>query len=323
MKEKTLQLNLAPLERTLRRIKERSLPEDVQNELTTALEHLEKLKYSPSDQVEEDLSDADPFLTPALDRSTDLDELLAENDRLSQAIQDAEQAKAKFVSVVTHELRIPMTSIKGYTDLLRQGVVGPVNEMQLGFLDIIRNNVERMSTLVSDLSDISRMETGRLHLKIEMVSVSACVEEALLYYKQKLEEKQQRLEVRIPEGLPQIYSDQSRVIQVLSNLISNSWKYTPAEGEITIKATTFEDRVRVEVQDTGIGIDPEDQERIFEPFFRSEDPIVREQQGWGLGLSIAKNLIELLNGEIGFESEPKAGSLFWISLPARKGEINV
>jgi signal transduction histidine kinase len=323
MKEKTSQLNFDPLERTLKQIKERSLPEDVQNELTTALEHLEKLKYSLSDQVEGDRLEVDPLLLPVSGRPLGLDELLAENARLLQAIQDADQAKAKFVSVVTHEIRIPMTSIKGYTDLLRQGVVGPVNEMQLGFLDIIRNNVERMSTLVSDLSDISRIETGRLHLKLEIISLETCVEEALLNYKPKLEEKHQGLVVLLPEGLPQIYADQSRVIQVLINLISNAWKYTPAEGEITIKVSTSEDRVRVEVQDTGIGINPEDQERIFEPFFRSDDPIVREQQGWGLGLSIAKNLIELLNGEIGFNSEPKSGSRFWFSLPVRKGEVNV
>lgn len=242
-----------------------------------------------------------------------------ENARLYQAVQDANLAKSKFVSVVTHELRIPMTSIKGYTDLLRQGAVGPVNDMQSNFLNVIRSNVDRMNNLVSDLSDISRLETGRIQLEPGAVSVTGALHEAVLTLRPRFEEKEQIIELDVPEDLPPAYADSSRLVQIANNLIGNANKYTQQGGQVAVRAFQQDENVRVEVIDNGIGIDQEDQEKLFQQFFRSENEAVREQQGWGLGLNVTKRLVELMGGEIGADSTLNIGSTFWFTIPIYQG----
>jgi len=250
-----------------------------------------------------------------LDRLSSRAASAIQNARLYQAVQEANQAKTKFVSVVTHELRIPMTSIKGYTDLIRQGAAGPISEMQTSFLETIRKNVERMSVLVSDLSDISRIESGRMKLNPGMINVQEQVDETLNNLRSYAEDKDQTLNVEVADGLPQIFADPTRVVQVLTNLINNAIKYTPESGSIALDVRIQNGFVHFKVTDTGLGIAPEDQIQLFSQFFRSEDPAVREQQGWGLGLSVTKLLVESMGGEIGFSSEFKKGSTFWFTLP--------
>ncbi|MGH2523473.1 MAG: sensor histidine kinase, partial [Anaerolineales bacterium] len=210
----------------------------------------------------------------------------------------------------------------GYTDLLRQAVVGPVNEQQLQFLNIIRSNVERMSVLVSDLSDISRIETGRLQVQIARVAVAGAVREVLESLQKQIEAKGQTLQVEIPDDLPLVRADKARLVQVLSNLLSNANKYSPPGGDIALAAEAdlaseegLQPFVRISVRDTGFGISAEDQARLFSQFFRSEDPNIREQSGWGLGLHITRRLVELLGGEMSVESELGQGSTFAFTLP--------
>jgi signal transduction histidine kinase len=240
---------------------------------------------------------------------------LEQLDDLERRIQVDNEKRYKFISLVAHELRLPMTSIMGYTDLLRKGVVGPVNDQQITFLNIIRNSVERMAALVADLSDLNKMETAKFKLVVAELSLNACLEEVVHNLQPKFSEKKQILGVEIPANLPDVYADRIRVVKVVTNLLNNACMYTPEGGRVDLITRLEDQQVRVEVSDTGIGISPEDQTHLFQQFFRSEDAKVREQQGWGLGLSVVKGLVELMGGEVGAESRPGIGSTFWFTLP--------
>ncbi|MBI3760295.1 MAG: HAMP domain-containing histidine kinase, partial [Chloroflexi bacterium] len=255
--------------------------------------------------------EAEAFLARLADHAA----IAIENARLYEAVRQANDAKSQFVSVVSHELKLPMTSIKGYTDILRQGMAGPVNDQQRQMLNTIRSNVDRMAVLVSDLSDISRIETGRLKLEIGPVSIAQALEETLVGLRPSIEGKNQSLTTDVPPDLPSVRADRSRVMQILTNLINNANKYTPAGGRLAIGATRAGGFARVSIADSGIGISPEDQAKLFSQFFRSDDPAVRDQMGWGLGLSITQRLIEIQGGEISATSESGKGSTFSFTLP--------
>jgi len=274
------------------------------------------------------------FMTRLADHAA----IAIENARLYSDLKRANEAKSEFVSIVSHELKTPMTSIKGYADLLFKGTVGEISEMQRQFLQVIRSNVDRMNALVSDLLDISRIESGRLRLHIESISIKAVVDEVVQTMQERIKAKKLALTVKVPEGLPPVRADEGRLIQVLTNLMSNAYRYTLPGGKISVKATVGPDGpppgeakpvpprdqhlryLCLSVSDTGVGISPKDQTRIFDKFFRGDDPVVRETPGTGLGLSIAKSIVELHNGQMWFQSEPGQGSTFSFTVPiARYG----
>ncbi len=233
---------------------------------------------------------------------------------LEKALEEVRTAQSKFVSVVTHELRLPLTSIKGYTDLLRQGIIGPINEQQQNFLNVIRNNVERMSALISDLSDMSHAEEGRIKLNSKTFIIIDQVQQIVQTWKARFEEKNLSCTVEIPADL-QIETDPSRFNQILGYMISNAWKYTPNDGKIILRSQSLGDSIQISVSDSGVGIGQEDQEKVFMPFFRSDHEAVREHPGWGLALHVAKLLVGIMGGKIGFTSELNNGSTFWFLLP--------
>ncbi|HZU86960.1 MAG TPA: GAF domain-containing protein, partial [Anaerolineaceae bacterium] len=246
------------------------------------------------------------------------------NAQLYAAVQEANIAKSEFVSFVSHELKNPMTSIKGYTELLAAGAVGPITDAQANFLATIRSNVERMSTLVSDLADVSRIEAGRLRLDFKAHAVREAVEEVVRSLKRQIDDKGQTLELQMADDLPQVWSDRTRMVQVTTNLISNAYKYTPNGGRIIVGAEVADNQwdpngaarvVHLWVNDSGIGISPEDQKKIFTKFFRSEDPKTREAPGTGLGLNITRSLVEMQGGKIWFESEFRKGTTFHFTVP--------
>jgi signal transduction histidine kinase len=236
-----------------------------------------------------------------------------ENARLYAALKEANEAKSEFVRTVSHELKIPMTSIKGYTDLLK--MVGSLNPQQEQFVATIHNNVERMALLVSDLSDISRIETGQLKVDVRRLDLRALLPEALGGLRGEIEAKHQTLALKLPPDLPNVGCDESRLVQIISNLVSNAHKYSPPGAAITLSAQAEPGAVRVSVADQGFGISERDQARLFTQFFRSEEPNIREQTGWGLGLHITRRLIELMGGEISVQSEPGQGSTFSFTVP--------
>lgn len=243
------------------------------------------------------------------------------NARLFEQVHRANEAKTEFISFVSHELKQPMTSMRGYTDLLAQGVAGELNEGQRGFLNTIRSNVERMDTLVSSLLDISRIESGRIRIELGDVSVAAIIEEALHTIRAQIETKRQSLAVDIAPDLPLVRGDRSRLVQVMTNLLSNAHKYTPEGGRISVSAQRDQNGfVACSVADTGVGMSPADQERLFTKYFRSDDPSVQSEPGTGLGLVITKSLVELQGGEIWVESERGVGSTFTFTAPVVESE---
>ncbi|HSL31087.1 MAG TPA: GAF domain-containing protein [Anaerolineales bacterium] len=263
-----------------------------------------------------------------LNRLSDNAAIAISNAQLYDAIQRANLAKSEFVSFVAHELKNPMTSIKGYTELLAAGSVGQINEMQANFLNTIRSNVERMSTLVSDLNDNAKIEAGRLRLDFKPVDVREVVEDVFRSTRRQVEDKKQTIELQIPPRLPAVWADRIRVGQVLTNLISNAHKYTQEGGKIIIGAGETNNQwdpegakqvVHVWVKDNGIGINIEDQAKIFQRFFRSDDMKAREVPGTGLGLNITRSLVEMQGGRIWFNSEFRKGTTFHFTIPVAEG----
>jgi signal transduction histidine kinase len=259
-----------------------------------------------------------------LQRLSDHASIAISNAQLYDAVQSANVAKSEFVSFVSHELKNPMTSIKGYTELLAAGAVGTINEAQANFLATIRSNIERMNTLVSDLNDVSKIEAGRLRLDFKGMAFVEVVEETVRSTRKQIEEKGQTLVRNIPADLPPVWADRTRLAQVLVNLVSNAHKYTPQGGQIEISAEATDNQwdqvgsprvVHIWVKDNGIGINEEDQKKIFQKFFRSEDPKTREVSGTGLGLNITRSLVEMQGGKIWFESEFRKGTTFHFTVP--------
>ncbi len=264
---------------------------------------------------------------PFLERLCDHAAIAVANAQLYAEAQVANTAKSEFVSLVAHELRQPMTTIKASVDLLMIGQAGPINADQANFLNILLSGMERMMKLVSDLADISRIESGQLKLEFDHYSLPETVQEVVESIQGQIEEKGQTLALNIPQDLPCVWCDHDRLIQVLANLVSNAHKYTLRGGQITICAEQMtvqrapETRaVHVAVQDTGMGIRAEDQNKIFQKFFRTWEAETQGIPGTGLGLSITKNLVEMQGGRIWFESEPGKGTTFHFTLPAAKAQ---
>jgi len=263
-----------------------------------------------------------------LTRLSDHAAIAIANAQLYQEVQAANEARSEFVSFVAHELKNPMTSIKGYTELLAKGAVGSITDMQANFLATIHSNVERMSTLVSDLNDNSKIEAGRLRLDFKAIELAAVVDDVMRSTKRQLEDKKQTLDLKLADQLPRVWADSTRLAQILTNLLSNANKYTPESGVITIGAVQSANQwdsegaaqvIHIWVQDNGIGINVEDQGKIFQKFFRSEDSKAREAPGTGLGLNITRSLTEMMGGRIWFESEFRQGTTFHITVPVAEG----
>ena len=232
---------------------------------------------------------------------------------------ELDRLKSEFVATVSHELRTPMTSIKGYVEILLMGAAGSLSETQTHFLQVVRSNTDRLATLVNDLLDISRIEAGRVTLTLRPLEPQYIIRNSMdiIIRRSTDENKPMQVDMEVPPDLPRAYGDRERVQQILDNLVQNAFQYTPEGGHITIRAQVRGDMVQFSVQDDGVGIPKEDQSRIFERFFRGENPLVLATSGTGLGLSIVKHLVEMHGGTIWFESPgaPGLGSEFSFTIP--------
>ena len=230
--------------------------------------------------------------------------------------RELDKIKTDFISVVSHELRTPLTSIKGYTDLLLSGAAGEMPALQHEFLSIIQTSTTRLTNLINDILDISRIESGRIDIRHEPVDYRQIVSDTLRLMRTTADEKEIHLEADLPASMPPVCGDADKVTQVLTNLVGNAIKYTPVGGRVNVRLEVAGDAsVTTCVSDTGIGISPDDQKRLFQKFFRADNSSTREAGGTGLGLVIAKTIVELMGGAIWVDSEPGRGSRFSFTLP--------
>jgi PAS domain S-box-containing protein len=232
---------------------------------------------------------------------------------------EVDRLKSEFVATVSHELRTPLTSIKGYVDILLMGAAGKLSDQQWNFLQVVQTNTERLNILVNDLLEVSRIEAGKIALVLQSMDVVNVVNEVVTDYRLRSQEEQKNLQIEVDGKFtpPRVLGDPERVRQVLDNLISNAYQYTPSDGRITVSFLADDEFVRVDIKDTGVGVSPEDQERVFERFFRGEAPLVASVAGTGLGLSIVQYLVHLHGGEIWLKSSgvPGDGTTFSFTLP--------
>ncbi len=266
-------------------------------------------------------------------------ELLAANDELSFAyerlnqqtneLRRLNQTKSEFVSMVSHELRTPLTIIKEGIRLNLDGTAGPTNEMQKECLNMALDGANRLGRLISDLLDVSRIEAGRLRLAKREVDFNKLLENLRDSYRGSMQEKRIALEFNISRELPKVFGDTDKITQVVTNLIDNALKFTSEGGRITIMASEKVSMgepelaiefVEISIADTGLGIPKEEAERIFEKFYQIGSHLTRQSGGSGLGLSIAKSLVEAHGGKIAVQSELGKGSKFTFTLPRYAGQ---
>jgi len=245
------------------------------------------------------------------------------NDQLMKAnheLKDMNQVKSDFVSSVSHELRTPLTSIKGYTSIILGEKLGPINDGQKTRLQKINKHTDDLTALINDLLDISRIESGRMGMKVDKVHISKIAQDAVDIVSVQAKEKTVDIDISydFPEKADYIWADESQIERVFLNLLSNAIKFTPHGGRISIKIANKPDYMQADVADTGIGIKDKDRQRIFDEFYRVDNPENQREKGTGLGLSLTKHIVEAHKGKIWVTSEPDKGSTFSFILPKER-----
>lgn len=245
-----------------------------------------------------------------------IDELKVEHDRTKAALV----VKSQFVSVVSHELRTPLTSIKGSLDLINSGKIGPVDPRLRPLIDMATKNSKRLAHLIDDLLDLQKIEAGEMKLMLKVLDMRAMVEDAIQSHQGLAEKFKVRLRAEVPDGDALfVHGDESRLMQVMSNMISNAAKFSSDGGEVIVGARLHEGGVRIYVQDQGSGIPPGSREKVFGRFSQLDSSDQRRTGGTGLGMSISREIVEALGGTIDYESELGKGTVFFVDMPRVEG----
>ncbi len=268
---------------------------------------------------------ADQDQSPLLDALALAKELASKEGGISQEdhtklqtlLQHAADAtfSSYFISFMVHELRKPMTSLRGYSDMLNQPMIGELNDMQAQFVGIIRRNVLSMERLLSDISDYSKMRAGRMQAEAKMDLAKNMLLDVQKQTQDLAEELHHDIAFEIPDGLPLLNLDSARAKQAIIKLVENALMYTPEGGQVTVTARPAEGGMDILVQDTGIGMTKEELDRLGELFFRGDDPRVTDSKGYGMGIPIVLECMKLCGGRFFYESEKGVGSTFGIFLP--------
>ncbi len=242
------------------------------------------------------------------ERTRQLEEALAH-------VRDLDQKKSEFISAVSHELRTPLTSIKGFASILISGKLGELPEAVRDRLEKINKHSDSLVQLINNLLDISRIEAGKTEMKFKPSSLIPLVTNVQDLLLPQLKDKQIECVASIPHDLPTVDIDTDQIERVLINLVGNAIKFTPVQGTITITAEAAPEQVRVSVKDTGIGLKPEDCQKLFDEFYRVDNTINQNVKGTGLGLSLAKKIVLAHHGNIWVESAYGHGATFFFALP--------
>ncbi len=250
----------------------------------------------------------------------------------NEALRRASQVKSDFLANMSHELRTPLNAIIGFSEVLQDCLFGPLNDRQQRYVSNVLEGGRHLLHLVNDILDLSKVEAGHMELHREDLDVYALMAEAGQTMAPMAQQAEISLDVCRPEGALLVQVDHQRFLQILYNLLSNAVKFTPAGGAVRLSCEVLPDTVSVSISDTGIGIAPEDQARVFEEFAQVDSTLSRSRQGTGLGLSLTQRLVELTGGAITLVSAPGKGSTFSFTvprvnarpdLPGRHGEILV
>ena len=261
-----------------------------------------------------------------LERSQEqLSELARKYENEKVRAEGANQAKSEFLANMSHELRTPLNAINGFSEIMVAEMYGPVGDARYkDYARDILNSGQHLLALINDILDMSKIEAGKMNLRFEPVALEDVAEDAIRLVRNRAEAA--GLELRLDcNDLPEVEADYRAIKQVLLNLLSNAIKFTPRGGTITVRAERRDDplgeRVRVMVQDTGIGIPPEDLARLAKPFEQIESQDSKTQQGTGLGLALTKSLVEMHGGLLDLRSAPGQGTSAMFSLPVRQASV--
>lgn len=246
-------------------------------------------------------------------------DLADEFNLMARKLGELDQMKQDFVSNVTHELRSPMTSIRGYIDLLIKEAAGPLQPLQKDYLTIIKNSAVRLGRFIDNLLDVAKIEAQKLKLSPESQDMHDLAHEMVVLFKPQADEKKLHIINAVPEKLPLAFVDKDKTAEVLINLTSNAIKFTPEDGEVTIRGSEGPNYLEIGVEDTGVGIPPEMIGKLFNKFeqVKTTKGLARNQKGTGLGLTIAKGIIEAHGGKIWIESPASngKGTVFKFTIP--------
>jgi len=232
-----------------------------------------------------------------------------------ERLAEANRMKSEFVSIVSHQLRSPLSNLRWALELLMSGKIGKIEEKQLEYFTILKENSNRMKELIEDLLIVSRIETAKLLIKKMEFSLEDLVKELIKELTPFALASNVEIKFLNKEDLPKVFADPSQIRLVIENLLDNAIRYIKGIGVVEIKIESQEKNIYFEIRDNGVGIPKEEQKYIFQKFFRSENVLKYQTQGSGLGLYISKAIIEKLGGEIGFKSQGGIGSTFWFTLP--------
>jgi len=237
--------------------------------------------------------------------------------RSFERLAEANRMKSEFISVVSHQLRSPLSNLRWALELLISGRLGKIEEKQTEYFKILKENSARMAELVQDLLIVSRIETAKLPFKEQEFVLEDLVNDLIKEFEPFARASNVEIYFELGKNLPKAFSDPFQIRLVIENLLDNAIRYIKERGRVEIKLETRDKNFYFEIKDNGIGIPREDQKYIFQKFFRSENILRYQTQGSGLGLYIAKAIVERAGGKIGFRSQEGVGSTFWFTLPIR------